>query len=65
MELWRIPAAQASRLMATGKLGCEEYTRAFVERIRERDSLIRAWAWTDGEHALRFISTLWPHRCLF
>ena len=53
MELWQLPAAQASRLMAAGKLGCEEYTRAFVERIKERDALIRAWAWVDPEHALR------------
>jgi Asp-tRNA(Asn)/Glu-tRNA(Gln) amidotransferase A subunit family amidase len=53
MELWQMPAAQASRLMAAGKLGCEEYTRAFVERIKERDALIRAWAWVDADNALR------------
>jgi len=53
MELWRLAAAQASRLMEQGKLGCEEYMRAFVERIAERDPLIRAWSWVDAEQALR------------
>ena len=53
MELWQIPAAQAATMIASGNLSCEEYTRAFVQRIRERDSLRRAWAWVDAEHAVR------------
>jgi Asp-tRNA(Asn)/Glu-tRNA(Gln) amidotransferase A subunit family amidase len=53
MELWRLTAAQASRLMAAGQLTSEQYTRALLERIRERDPTIRAWAWVDEDHALR------------
>jgi Asp-tRNA(Asn)/Glu-tRNA(Gln) amidotransferase A subunit family amidase len=39
--------------MTAGKLTSEEYTRAFLTRIAERDPLIRAWAWVDAENALR------------
>ena len=53
MELWRLSAAEASGLMAAGKLTSEDYTRAFLGRIAERDPLIRAWAWVDAEDALR------------
>jgi Asp-tRNA(Asn)/Glu-tRNA(Gln) amidotransferase A subunit family amidase len=53
MDLWQLSAATASRMMAAGELSCEEYTRSFVERIGARDSLVRAWAWVDPDHALR------------
>ena len=53
MELWRLTAAEASRLMAAGELGSEQLTRALLARIAERDPLIRAWSWVDPDHALR------------
>src|SRR5262245_159910 len=53
MELWRLTAADASRRMAKGELTSEQYTRALLERIRERDALIRAWVWVDEDLALR------------
>ena len=53
MELWQLTAAEASRRMAAGQLSSEDYTRALLERIRERDPLIRAWSYVDEEHALR------------
>lgn len=53
MDLWRLTAAQASRRMAAGTLTSEEYTRAFLERIAQRDPLIRAWTWVDPAQALR------------
>jgi len=53
MELWQLTAAEASRRMEAGQLTSETYTRALLERIRERDPLIRAWSWMDAEYALR------------
>ena len=53
MELWRLTAAEASARMAAGALTSEDYTRALLARIAERDPLIRAWAWVDADHALR------------
>ena len=53
MELWRLTATEASGLMAAGILTSEEFTRALLARIAERDPLIRAWSWVDPEHALR------------
>lgn len=53
MDLWQLTAAAASRRMAAGTLTSEAYVRAFLERIGQRDPLIRAWAWVDPQHALR------------
>ena len=53
MELWKLTAAQAARRIALGTLSCEDYTRAFLDRIAERDALIRAWAWVDPQLALQ------------
>ena len=53
MELWKLTAAQAARRIAAGTLRCEDYTRAFLERIAQRDDLVRAWAWLDPQLALQ------------
>ena len=52
MELWTLTAARASALMAEGKLSSEDYTRAFLDRIAERDPLIRAYTWVDWQATL-------------
>ncbi len=38
--------------MAKGELSSEQYVRALLERIVQREPLIRAWAFVDPEHAL-------------
>ncbi len=52
MELWQLSAAAASALMASGKISSVEYTQALLERITQREPLVRAWACIDPEHAL-------------
>ena len=47
METWQLTAASASALMGQGKLSSEEYVHGFLERIRLRDPLVKAWAWVD------------------
>lgn len=52
MELWQLSASQASARMAAGQLSSERYTQALLDRIAERDPLIRAWAYVDPENAM-------------
>ena len=52
MELWQLSAAAASALMAGGKISSVQYTQALLERITQREPLIRAWAFIDPELAL-------------
>lgn len=47
MELWRMTAAEASVRMAEGLLTCEDYARAFLERVAERDAQVRAFTFID------------------
>lgn len=51
-ELCQLSASAASALMAKGELSSEQYVRALLERIVQREPLIRAWAFVDPEHAL-------------
>ena len=52
MELWQLTAAQASSLMASGKLTSVQYTRALLDRIEAREPLIQAWAHLDPDLAM-------------
>ncbi len=47
MDLWRMTAAQASANMAAGLLTCEDYARAFLERVAARDAQVRAFTAID------------------
>lgn len=53
MDLWKLSAAEASDLMAAGRLTSEAYTRALLDRIDERNPVTQAWAYVDADDALR------------
>jgi len=48
----RLPAAMLARLIEGGELTAEAVVRSCLERIRERDPVVRAWAHLDPEQAL-------------
>ncbi|MCY7308829.1 MAG: amidase [Rhodoferax sp.] len=52
MKLWQLSASQASQAMAQGTLTSAQYTGACLERIAEREPLVRAWAHVDPELAM-------------
>ena len=45
--LWQLSASQASALMARHELTSEAYVRACVQRIRDREDEVKAWAAVD------------------
>src|SRR5712671_5934696 len=47
-----LSAAQAARLIETGKATSEALTGACLERIAAREKDVRAWAFLDREQAL-------------
>jgi Asp-tRNA(Asn)/Glu-tRNA(Gln) amidotransferase A subunit family amidase len=52
MSLHRLSAAAASARIKAGELTGEQYVRACLERIAERDPAVRAWTHVDPAHAL-------------
>src|SRR5690349_20274687 len=48
----RLPAAMLARLIEGGELTAEAAVRSCLERIRERDPVVRAWTHLDPEQAL-------------
>ena len=53
-----LTAAQAVDLIRRRELSCEELARSCLERIQERDALIRAWSYVDPELAIRMAREL-------
>src|SRR3954470_19456042 len=51
-EPHRLSAAALARLIEAGDLTAEAVIRSCLDRIRERDPVVRAWAWLDPEQAL-------------
>src|SRR3954471_5787667 len=51
-EPHRLSAASLARLIESGELTAEGVVRSCLDRIRERDPVVRAWAWLDSEQAL-------------
>ena len=51
-EPHRLSAAALARLVDSGELTAEAIVRSCLDRIRERDPVVRAWAWLDAEQAL-------------
>ena len=45
-------AAEAAREIAAGRLAVEDYARALLARIDEREPRVQAWAWLDAAYAL-------------
>jgi Asp-tRNA(Asn)/Glu-tRNA(Gln) amidotransferase A subunit family amidase len=52
MELWQLDATQAAALIDHGTLTSERYVAALLERIAQREPLVRAWVTVDAEQAL-------------
>ena len=42
-DLTLLSAAQASVCLKSGALSVESYVRALIERVDQRDSLVKAW----------------------
>jgi len=53
MRPYELTAAAASDLIARKELSCEELTRSCLERISDRDPVVRAWTHVDPEQAIR------------
>ncbi|MGD9615840.1 MAG: amidase [Alphaproteobacteria bacterium] len=51
-EPYRLSAAALARLIEAGELTAEIVVRSCLDRIRDRDPVVRAWAWLDPEQAL-------------
>jgi Asp-tRNA(Asn)/Glu-tRNA(Gln) amidotransferase A subunit family amidase len=49
----RMTAAEASALIRTKKLSCEELVRSCLARITARDSAVKAWLYLDPDHVIR------------
>ena len=44
MDLWQLTASEAGARMADGTLSSDDYTRACLARIVDREPLVKAWA---------------------
>ena len=53
MHPWQLTGAQVAAAIAAGKLSSEAVVRSCIERIEERDPLVKAWSWIDADHAIR------------
>jgi Asp-tRNA(Asn)/Glu-tRNA(Gln) amidotransferase A subunit family amidase len=53
MDAATLGAVEAARLIAAGELSAEELVRACIDRISERERLVRAWAFLDPDYAIR------------
>jgi Asp-tRNA(Asn)/Glu-tRNA(Gln) amidotransferase A subunit family amidase len=51
-EHYRLDASQALALMQKGELTVEEYAKSLLARIKERDHLVKAWAYLDPSFVL-------------
>jgi Asp-tRNA(Asn)/Glu-tRNA(Gln) amidotransferase A subunit family amidase len=51
-ELNRLSATDAAALLASRKLGAEDYARACLARVAEREDTVNAWAYIDHDQVL-------------
>lgn len=51
-EPYRLTALQALEAFESGKLTIEDYAKSLLERIKERDAVVKAWAYLDPEQVL-------------
>src|SRR4051812_20607590 len=51
-EPHRLSAVALARRIEAGELTAETIVRSCLDRIRDRDPVVRAWAWLDPEEAL-------------
>ena len=50
---YRLTATQATALIARRELSCEELACSCLDRIEDRDPLVRAWAYVDRDKAIQ------------
>jgi Asp-tRNA(Asn)/Glu-tRNA(Gln) amidotransferase A subunit family amidase len=53
MQPYELTATEASTLIAAKKLSCEELARSTLDRIEEREPIVRAWSYFDRAQVLR------------
>jgi Asp-tRNA(Asn)/Glu-tRNA(Gln) amidotransferase A subunit family amidase len=46
-ETYRLTASHALALMQKGNLTVEDYAKSLLSRIKERDHVVKAWAYLD------------------
>ncbi|KAH8812613.1 amidase [Xylogone sp. PMI_703] len=51
-EPYRITASEASKLIRDGKLSVEDYAKSLLSRIKERDHVVKAWAYLNPDLVL-------------
>lgn len=51
-DLTQVSAAEAAEAIRTGRIASEELVRACLDRVRDLEERIGAWAYLDPEHAL-------------
>ncbi len=49
---YRLTASEALALMKDGSLTVEAYSRSLLERIQERDHVVKAWAYLDPDFVI-------------
>ena len=52
-HLWKLTAAEASAALAEKSITSEALVRACLERIAEREPVVKAWAFVDPDMAIR------------
>lgn len=50
---YKLTASEAAAAIKAGSLTVEEYARALLARVEERDSKVEAWAFLDPELVLK------------
>jgi Asp-tRNA(Asn)/Glu-tRNA(Gln) amidotransferase A subunit family amidase len=51
-EPYRLTATEAVALMKKGDLTVEDYAKSLLSRIKERDHVVKAWAYLDPKFVL-------------
>ena len=51
-EPFRLTATEALKAFDSGDLTVEDYARSLLDRIQERDEVVRAWIYLDGNHVI-------------
>ena len=48
----KLTAVEAAEQIASGKLTSEALVRSCLDRIKEREPVVQAWAYLDPDHAI-------------
>lgn len=51
-ELWKLTATEIQSRIKKGDLTLEEYAKSLLQRIQERDPVVKAWAYLNPEQVL-------------